>query len=155
MISLLRSACSRAIAFRTRAGADSGSSFRSRQTALRTNTRAAKTMVAAASATGGAETPAESDVPMAMLTPKHGNVGKWDVCVAEPRVHTGTYMRNGNSKTFVYFECVLVSLKDPTQYCLGEVRTVRGSTLTPEQIHVRSRTWTCLLYTSPSPRDRG
>ena len=74
-----------------------------------------------------------ANLPLSMLTPKNGKLGAREVCIAWPFLHKGKWKDpQGVEQTFTRFECVLVSLRDPTQYCLGEVKFARHQTLTPE-----------------------
>ena len=59
----------------------------------------------------------QTNLPLSMLTPKNGKLGAWEVCIAWPLLHKGKWKDpQGVEKTFTRFECVLVSLHDPTQY---------------------------------------
>ena len=49
----------------------------------------------------------------------------------------------GVEKPFIRFECVLVSLLDPAQYCLGEVKSARSSSFSPEQAEAKSQEKMC------------
>ena len=95
---------------------------------------AAPAVVASPVGASSQDAPPQTKLPLSMLTPKNGNLGAWEVCIACPLLHKGKWKDpKGVEKPFIRFECVLVSLHDPTQYCLGEVRSARGSALTPEQ----------------------
>ena len=80
------------------------------------------------------DAPHQAKLPLSMLTPKNGKHGAWEICISYPVLHQGKWKDpQGVEKPFTRFECVLVSLHDPTQYCLGEVRAARSSPLSPEQ----------------------
>ena len=63
------------------------------------------------------DVPHQAKLPLSMLTPKNGKLGAWEVCIAWPLLHKGKWKDpQGVEKTAIRFECVLVSLHDPTQY---------------------------------------
>ena len=51
----------------------------------------------------------------------------WDVCVADAKVQEYTYMWEGQMRKGKTFRCTLVSIVDESQYCLAEIRKVKGS----------------------------
>ena len=90
------------------------------------------------------DAPPQAKLPLSMLTPKNGKLGAWEVCIAWPLLHKGKWKDpQGVEKPFTRFECVLVSLHDPTQYCLGEVRAARSRSLSPEQAEAKFQDKLC------------
>ena len=82
----------------------------------------------------------QSKLPLSMLSHKTGHLGTWEVCIACPVLNNGEYKTtSGVMRSCISFECVLVSVQVPRQYCLGEVRTVKTSSLSPEQAETQFR----------------
>ena len=65
--------------------------------------------------------------PLICLNEATANFGTWEVCVVAPKMQNYTYTWDGQERKGTNFRCTLVSTDDDTQYCLAEVRKVKGS----------------------------
>ena len=71
-------------------------------------------------------------IPLAMLNGGSAALGTWHVQICHPRVHSWTYMKQGQRKEGRAFRCHLVMPEDPSMYCLAEV--ARFDPLTPPKL---------------------
>ena len=88
-----------------------------------------------ASAASNPSAPAGGDseagnTPLHCLNKSTCSLGKWDVVVYLPRIEEYAYTWDGASRTAKIFRCILVSVHDPSKYCMAEVRKERRSEAT-------------------------
>ena len=57
--------------------------------------------------------------------------GSWDVAIADARIESYSYEWEGQPRTTTAFRCSLVSLSDPTAYCMGELKKEGQAKMTP------------------------
>ena len=72
------------------------------------------------------EAASKLDTPLLHLNSRTGPLAMWDVAVSLVRKEDYEYSWDGKPRKGQVFRCYLVSVLDPTKYCLGEVRKEKG-----------------------------
>ena len=60
-----------------------------------------------------------------MLNSRTGHIGQWHVAVCNANIINYEYMWQGKARQNSTFQCMLVSVKNPQDYCIGEVRMAK------------------------------
>ena len=87
----------------------------------------ASSAVASRAANNGAPKADQKATPLMFLNDATRKFASWEVSVADPKMDEYTYIWEGQNRKTNIFKCTLVSVLDETQYCIGEIRKVRGS----------------------------
>ena len=61
-------------------------------------------------------------LPLRELNKRSAQFGTWTVVVQQAQVEEYVYMWEGKKRTGRNLSCVLVSLDEPSEYCIGQMR---------------------------------